>query len=46
MAVRLQLPQSLRSRHRLFFPILRRLMWGLLELTELLIAHMGDRFRK
>src|SRR5262249_61267467 len=25
-------------------PILRRLMWGLLELTELLIAHMGDRF--
>src|SRR6516225_9754904 len=27
-------------------PILRRLMWGLLELTELLIAHMGDRFRK
>ena len=27
-------------------PILRRRMWGLLELTELLIAHMGDRFRK
>ena len=27
-------------------PILRRLMCGLPELTELLIAHMGDRFRK
>jgi site-specific DNA recombinase len=27
-------------------PILRRRMWGLLELTQLLIAHMGDRLRK